>query len=362
MKIAILIHSMKNSGGTERVAANLSGMLARNGIETELVIISSCKESFYTIDDAVQVINLNVERLNKTPNKVLSGKYSLNVISSIRKHMQTNNPDFVLAIWTDISVYATIARFGLKTKVIACEHITHEARGIFWQILRKHIYKFTDAIVALTKRDADVYRKINTRSYAIPNAVSCDMHLDIVKTDTVLAVGSVSYRKGFDLLIKAWAIVYKSFPKWKLKIIGSLQDTSYVEALRADVEQLNLTNSVQILPAIKDIEKEYKKASIFVLPSRQEGLPMVLLEAMCCGLPAVAFDCPTGPKEIIKHNETGILVEAENVVELASALVILMTDLKKRDEYACLAKSDIEDRFGEAAVLEMWKKIFDDLT
>lgn len=349
---------MSNSGGTERVAANLLGMFIEDHIDTEMVILNNCKESFYEIDSNVKVVNLALERTNKKQNKVLSAIYSFAAICEIRRYMKNSKPDIVLAIWTDPAVYASIAKIGLNTKVVACEHTAYEARQGLWRILRKFFYSFSDAIVALTQRDTDIYKKMNKMSYRIVNAVDTPNIVEFNKEKTILAVGSIVWHKGFDLLIGSWKIVCDQFPDWHLKIIGAGRESEYGCWLQSEIRRLNLSDRVTLLPPKKNIAEEYSLASIFALSSRQEGLPMVLLEAMASGLPAVAFDCPTGPRDVIIHNRNGILVQNADINGMAESLALMIKDKELRERYAACAQQDIKQRFGKQTVMNEWQKLF----
>jgi glycosyltransferase involved in cell wall biosynthesis len=151
-----------------------------------------------------------------------------------------------------------------------------------------------------------------------PNSLDSPQVNDIkFREKTVLAVGRLSYQKGFDLLIEAWNKVGAHEEGWKLQIVGSGEED---EKLYRLVKNLNLDSSLEFIPATKNIEQYYPKASFFVLSSRYEGYPLVLVEAMGFSLPCIAFDCKTGPREIIGNHKDGLLVETGNVTELAEQI------------------------------------------
>jgi glycosyltransferase involved in cell wall biosynthesis len=173
----------------------------------------------------------------------------------------------------------------------------------------------------------------------------------------VLAVGRIVDQKGFDLLVKAWHIAHPKAPDWKLRIVGAGKLQKDLEKL---IQSLGVSQSVEILPPTKDVVAQYKQASIFALSSRHEGLPLVLIEAMAMGLPAVSFDCETGPSDIVIDGKTGILVPPLDTDKMAEAFVSLMTDQEKRMEFS---KNAIEAsaKFGIEAIVDQWEQLFNQL-
>ena len=151
---------------------------------------------------------------------------------------------------------------------------------------------------------------------------------------TVLAVGRHVAQKGLDLLLTAWVQVHARMPTARLRILG---DGPLTAELQAQARALGLQSSVQWLAPTAQVQAQYREAAVFVLPSRYEGMPLALLEAQALGLPAVAFDCPTGPAEIISA-ATGIIVPPGDTQALADALLRL------------LANAPLRHRMGQAAI------------
>jgi glycosyltransferase involved in cell wall biosynthesis len=137
----------------------------------------------------------------------------------------------------------------------------------------------------------------------------------------VVAAGRLSRSKGFDRLLDAWAVVVRDHPDWHLKIFGQGNER---DALSQQVRALGLDAHASLMGYSTRIREEMAEASVFALASRAEGYPMVILEAMSCGLPVVAFDCHTGPREMIEHGFDGLLVPDDDVKGLAEALSSLV--------------------------------------
>ena len=164
-----------------------------------------------------------------------------------------------------------------------------------------------------------------------------------------------SHEKGIDLLLKAWAKVQQHQKDWRLDVFGDGNRTPYEQL----IDQLHIDRNRCLLHGRTDnVEKEYCESSLFVLSSRFEGFGMVIAEAMACGLPVVAFDCPWGPRSIIKDGEDGLLAENGNVDALASKLCLLMSDEQKRNEMSQAALRNVQ-RFRLEKIALQWKTLFE---
>jgi glycosyltransferase involved in cell wall biosynthesis len=196
--------------------------------------------------------------------------------------------------------------------------------------LRKELiraYPRLDAVAVLTEHDLADWRAAlgdGVRLERVPNGIPPVAEPGSTPAaKSVIAAGRFARQKGFDLLVEAWAAVHAKHPDWRLTIFGNGPDR---EPLLARSAELGLGDSIRMPGITRELDKELAAASIYVLSSRFEGLPMVLLEAMTTGLPAVAFDCPTGPREVIEDGVNGLLVPPEDVDALSAALCELIED------------------------------------
>jgi glycosyltransferase involved in cell wall biosynthesis len=160
------------------------------------------------------------------------------------------------------------------------------------------------------------------------------------------------------LLIDAWAQVAPRHPDWVLRIYG---DGGLRSDLQAQVDRLDITETCRLEPTSSDIAEKYADSSIFVLSSRYEGFGMVLTEAMACGLPVVSFDCPCGPKDIIRDREDGLLVANGNIQELAASIEYMITHDGERKQMAKQALVNVQ-RFQMEEVSQAWMRLFKTLT
>lgn len=289
---------------------------------------------------------------------ILFGK----LIWKVRQFLKKEKYDFLIAIWTSRCIVSIIAAMGLPVKVIACEHIAYGATKTYFKKLRNLVYPYADAIVSLTDTDRKKYLELNSHAYTIENAVGSDffnLQLNNNESNVILSVGRETPQKGFDLLVESWRLIYKKYPNWHIKIVGdNFSNKSYASLVLNKIKQYGLQDTIHIIPETNNIKKEYSEAAFYVMASRYEGLPMVLLEAMAAGLPAVSFDCPTGPREIIKNGETGVLVRNGSISELAQIIAYMIENTGERKKYGMAAQIDIKKRFSIEAIEKKWDDLF----
>jgi glycosyltransferase involved in cell wall biosynthesis len=253
-------------------------------------------------------------------------------------------------------VLAVDRRFASRT--ICCDHNHFSARSKPWQRLRRWLYPKVGAVVSLTEADAPRFRAINPNTRVIYNSATLTAEAPALPNDAwVLAVGRHVAQKGFDLLLQAWAIVVKSVPLARLRIVGD-------GPLRAEHERmayaLGLTGRVEWLDPTSEIERLYRQADVFVLPSRYEGMPLALLEAQALGVPAVAFDCPTGPAEILTSH-TGRLVPPGDAPAMAEALVELLASPELRAQMGRAAIARSREVFSQQEHEARWTALVRDV-
>lgn len=188
-----------------------------------------------------------------------------------------------------------------------------------WQKQFLNRIKQLDRFIVLTHEDRESWPEL-PHVEVIPNFI-CHMPNEVstCQEKRVIALGRYTDQKGFDLLFDAWAYVEHSHPDWRLDIYGS-GNREYYQTL-ADKRGLK---NVVCHDAVRDVSTIYTSASIYVLSSRYEGFGLVLIEAMAHGLPVVSFDCPCGPRDIISHGRTGLLVKNGDTTQLAQALLRIM--------------------------------------
>lgn len=170
-------------------------------------------------------------------------------------------------------------------------------------------------------------------------------------------MGRLAPEKGFDLLLEAYARIAGSHPGWSLTILGEGPERRRLESI---VRAFGLAGRVSMPGRIEDPQGQLADAHAFALPSRYEGFPNALLEAMACGLPVVAFDCPSGPAEIVTHDRSGLLVPAGDVSGFATALSRVMGSAADRVRLGRSAR-EVVVRFAPDSVLDRWSRVLSEV-
>lgn len=335
--ICFLIGDMNLSGGTERVTSIIANELAKEHCKVSILSLNNGIDSFFQLDESIALHSLYTK-------KVSMKKNFLGCCFKIRKFMQSNHIDTLIVVDSISCVFTVPALWGLKINHICWEHFNFNVNlGVkFRDIGRKWAAKYCNYIVTLTKRDKELwlaglsFDKINAKIIPIANPTPYENmnYTPSLSSKTVLAMGRLTYQKGFDMLIDAWAEVCKINSDWTLKIVGSGEDN---DKLKQQVLDLNLSKRVEFIPVTSDVVSHYKNASIYCLSSRFEGFGMVILEAQSFGLPIVSFDCDCGPSDLIYDGVNGLLVEKDDTRLLAKSIIRLMdfndVDYKKVIEF-----------------------------
>lgn len=330
MKIVAVISSL-GAGGAERVLTMLVNYWVSQKHEVTLLTFDKGEQQpHYELNSKVNLLPLS---LLVNSRSVWDGLLNnLRRVRSLRARFKSIRPDVIISFVDQTNVLTLLASRGMKSRVIVSERINplfHNI-GYVWQFLRRFVYRFADKIIVQTSAVAEVmpsglYPKIDV----IPNPIMANRiakgESDKVKPKKqIVAMGRLVNQKGFDLLIRAFSEVYVKNPDWSLTIWGEGPDRKSLENLR---DSLQLSDKVK-LPGITQAPlAAMQNGKIFVLSSRYEGFPNVLLEAMALGLPVIAADCPSGPSEIIQDNINGLLVAPEDSEMLAESLDRLIGDL-----------------------------------
>ncbi|MCS3801717.1 glycosyltransferase family 4 protein [Niastella sp. OAS944] len=356
-EIVFVIFDITKPSGTERAVVNLSNTLARHGKRVSVISIYS-KEGlpYYAIDPSINIIHLNRPATSSLLKRVLVDNPK--TVGLINKYTQGEKK---IIVSTSHGIGFMLSRLKGRNplnRYLAWENLAYDATPGYSNYVRKWLYKKLDGVVVLTEGDQKKYYQLGiNKCHVIPYEVS--FYPDQTSTclsKELLAVGRYTHQKGFDILIDMVEKPLKKFPEWTLSIVG---DGEMKELLINKIKEKNLEKQVQLVPYQKNIIDCYLRSSLFLLSSRYEGLPFVLLEARACGLPVVAFDCPTGPKDVIKPND-GILVNLYDEDSFAKGMEELMADEKKRVEFGRNARKDTL-KYNSDSIYEKWKTLFNNL-
>lgn len=348
--IGIILGNITSPSGTERAVCNLANILSAEKMQVVIIsLYSSEGKSFYDLDDTVKIIHGNFFN-NPLKKRILS---YLKYPSFINKIVSANKLDIVFA--TGHQSNGLLAFCDKKIYRIACEHMNYDSAPFYSKIFRRFTYPVLDAVVCLTERDAKHYSFIkNDKLFVIPNSLpfNCNRPSECVNKK-IIAVGRLTQQKGFDLLLESAVIMKKSllWMGWKLHIFGDGEDS---ERLLQKTSELGISDFVSFHSVTKNIAEQYRDSSIMVVSSRWEGFSMVIAEAQSCGLPVVSFDCPYGPADIVRNNETGFIVPLFDTKALADKTIELALDENKRKLFGNRAK-ELSNRFSSENVARMWK-------
>jgi glycosyltransferase involved in cell wall biosynthesis len=380
-RVVILIGSAWGMGGTIRAALNLAGWLAPSERVEVLSAYRRAQNPFMGAFPAgVDVIALDDQRKahQKGARQWLAGH--LRGVHSVLLHpADMRFSDY--SLWSDIqtirslrggrgvligtrpSLNLLIAQLDLPGwRTIGVEQMNLDVHVKPLRAAIKRHYGRLDALTVLTEGDAAAYRRLlgdrAPRIAIIPNTVKA---LEGGKADrdakVVLAAGRLTPQKGYDMLIPAWRVVAAERPDWHLRILGRGQKKANLEGY---IVEYGLEGKVAIGPASNDLAGEMERASIYALSSRYEGFPLVLLEAMGKGMAPVAFDCPTGPADIIDDHRNGLLVPYKDVDALGRALLEMITDDELRHRCGVAAMGSAGDYTMEA-VGPLWDALIAEL-
>lgn len=338
--VLFIISSIQNIGGSERVAITIANNLSKHFNVTILSRGVKGKKNSYFLSKSVTDI------------KFYGG--SIKFLAYTNRFVKNNNPDLIV-IHTMTKLTPLLLLTGIKAHSIwSLEHTSYQFHSNFFKLLRMSLYQRLDNILVFTSDQKAIYDKINSNVNIIrnPSPYPITDKKYNSSSKTILSIGKLAHHKGYDMLISAWASVENEHPDWHLHIYGMGDD---YKLLLNKIHALGLKN-ISLKGQTTNPLKAYQESSFYVMSSRFEGLPMVLIEAQSLGLPIVSFDCPTGPGEIVKDNVNGILVSQNSEDELAEAILYLIEHPSERAKMAIEAKNAAL-RFNTDSVINSWLKL-----
>jgi glycosyltransferase involved in cell wall biosynthesis len=256
-------------------------------------------------------------------------------------------------------VLTLLATIGSGRPVVVSERSDPTAEPLprVWRWLRAFTYRRASSIVVQTQGVGEIMRRTyGNRVDVIPNSVATPPGHTApvsIRETWILAAGRFTPEKGFDLLLRAFAAIAPTHHGWGLRIAG---DGPRRDEWQALAKALDIADRVEWLGTRHDLPALFARCGVFVLSSRYEGFPNVLCEAMAAGAPIVAFDCPSGPADIVRHKVDGLLVAREDAEQLSAALLCLVNDRTLRAALGANAR-DITQRFSTGDVMRRWEAV-----
>ncbi|MFC3337767.1 glycosyltransferase family 4 protein [Paracandidimonas soli] len=363
MKILFCVSSM-HGGGAERVAATLSSAWAERGWEVTLLATYSGRgDCVYPLHSAVKVRWLADEPGMRAGRMVRTLRKPL----LLRHVLRQEAPDVIVSFLTNVNVSVLLVSRGLGVPVIVSERTNPavgSSAGRLLRWLRRMVYRWSDMAVVQTEDAGAALRERAPgmrRLAVIPNPLPSGLPEAAGpggqgERRSVVALGRLADVKRFDRLIEAFASLAGRHPQWDLRIWG---EGPMRAALQAQIEHLGLQSRV-LLPGRTDTPwQALQQADVFALTSRAEGFPNAMLEAMALGLPCVAVDCPSGPRELSQDGEYALLTPMDDDGALAANLGRLMEDAQLRQSLGMKAAASVRARYGLPSVLAQWDGAFD---
>lgn len=359
--IAIIGSRLDEIGGYEKIIPAMANLLQESGNKVSLLIFSENEKLFHPVNPEISVsfypINLGI-----TPKgNPLSRKWKmLKDIRAIKNILHTLNPDILITTEYHFSIAAVLARRNKSLKIISWEHSPYflSKRNRFWETLFRKYYPKLDAVICQNETEVRQFSKVNSNALSIPNFINTPAGYSSTTHKQILTVARLVPVKGIDLLLTAAKDILHQFPDWKWKIIG---DGEWKEKVIAFIQQNNLKQQLMLEdPVYVNLSPVFSETSIYACTSRKESFGLSLAEAMSYGIPAVSFDCESGPRHIITHMEDGILVEAENTAELSTAIIQLITNDTLRKTMGEKAKQNLQ-RFSPLSIYSDWETVFKSL-
>lgn len=377
MKILYCTHSTYNPGGMERVLLNKVTYLSQlPGWEVSIVTTDQHhRPPFYPFPEKVRMTDLDINYSDD--NDKGAWKKIFGYLRKRKEHkrkltalLEKERPDIVVSLYPSESSFIPDIKDGSK-KVLElhfCKffRLQYGRKGLLGWIdkLRtrqdERIVRRFDKFVVLTNEDKGYWGNLPNIE-VIPNAaMQVSESCSDVTNKRVIAVGRLDYQKGFDRLIEAWERIQHTgeWTDWRLDIFGQGE---WKDMLQQMIDERGLQHSVWINKPTKQIGEEYVKSSLLVMSSHYEGFPMVMIEAMACGLPVVSFDYKCGPKDIIQHGINGLRVPDGDIKALANAMMEVMTDEAYRRMLSQNARK-VVDTYSEEAVMARWIRLFTSIT
>ncbi len=346
--------------GGLKVAVNLANELS-DKYEVHLVSIVATEECFFDLRSNVKYKNLSREKLSMQ-------KHFLKSVSLLRKYLKEHDIQVVFGVGMSMNGIGLSSTIGLNAKFISCDHTNSivDTDTAIKRVQRYMAAKFADKIITLTDADRNNYiSKYNINPQKVEFIYNWINSINSVEKYNVnsrklVTVGRFDKQKGYDYLSKVTVNVLSKYPDWQWDIYGSGEDSIRNE-LKANLEKGEVLSQVNFMGNVKGIENIYPNHGIYVMTSRYEGLPLVLLEAKQYGLPIVSFNCPTGPSEIVIDGENGYLINDFDIEEMSNKICKLIEDKELRGKFSENSLNDTE-KFSKERILQQWIHLIEEMT
>ena len=348
-KILLIVSTIKK-GGTQKIILDLYNFWKSKGYIVKIITFDN---KINDKDIKKNLIQLNLQK--KSTNKFQAILNNFKRIYKLRNNIKKNQYNHIFSFISTTNILAIIANIGIKNKLIISERNDPELQsiGITWVILRKIFYRYADKVTANSKNACNYLKKFvpTKKIFFIPNHIFFKKNKKLIKKEKyILAIGRLHYQKGFDTLIDSFNLseIYKI--GWKLIILGEGPDK---KILKKKVKELNLDNNV-LFKGFTNPTPWYNKSKIFILSSRYEGTPNVLLEAVSMNLPTIITSSCYGAKYYLKNNISTLEAPANNSVKLSKLILKLVNDNSLQRKLSTKAYIKVKKLANYKRIFRMW--------
>ena len=381
MKLLYILGNIINRAGVERIMTRKINYLADAGYSISLLTTDQNNQPLsFPISKKVNYLSVNAPIPSRTDYPflkwwILFYKARWVYTKEIKRIIKKDCPDIILCTTYSFDVLDLLTKICDKNNIeLVIESHIHRTNvfmepklsynsllSLYGKLHDSYILNYirkAAMLVCLTHEDMKAWNLLHVDNVCvIPNMITIQPPKTIdYSTKRVIAVGRYSHQKGFDMLIKAWGRLSKKYNDWHLYIYGNEDRLPYEELTKKEKCQ----STCHCMPVTEDIASEYGRSSIFVMSSRYEGMPLVLIEAMSSGLACVSYNCPNGPSDIISDGIDGFLAKNGDIDDLTIKMEKLICSESLRREMGLKAKQDIE-RYSPKSIMQQNIRLYNKL-
>lgn len=351
MKLLFLVNNVNGKGGVEKVLNTLINSLELNFSNFKIEIVSVLSN---INDQSLYEYNKNITIHHLEMNNVFNYHFFLKLYKTLKK----SDFNYVICLSSTLVLATFIIQFLLKTnsrfKIIAWEHSQYSNISYLKRQIRKIIYPRLSNVISQTKSDSLLFKHEGCNALAIPNPIDLNQtEPQKNRRNHIIAIGRLEYEKGFDLLVKMIGENKFDFEGWKVDIYG---EGSQTELLISLINQYKIKHIVELKKFEKNLQEKISGYEMLLSSSRSESFSMVILEALSCSLPVVAFDCPSGPREIIDHDVNGYLVPCFDEIEFMNKTRNLMNNPELRIKMGISGLKKSGD-YSMDKIIKQWERV-----
>ena len=362
-KLLYVTPRIDGSGGLQHVFSIKTNYLQKKyGYDVTIVTTNAKSEQNFFDFSNVKQVNKKIEGWGPF--------YLKNYVRLVKSEIKNQRPDVLIIV--DNGLKGLLLPYFLrkcKVKMVFEQHgfrfyedveqklhLFQRLKNAILNRIINYSISFVDEMIVLTEASKKEWKTKNSQT--IPNPLWIENpNASALESKAVLTVGRQEFVKGYDLLLPIWKKVIQKHPDWKLHIYSDYNPELKLTEL---VQKLNLEEKIVFHEPTLEIDEAYSKASIYLMTSRHEGFGMVLLEAMACGLPCIAFDCPTGPAELITNDFNGYLIKPFDLDDYTEKVIVLIENIELRQKLGENGKQSIQ-KYQLPIIMEHWHQLFSDL-